>query len=128
MRPRVLVVEDRPYVRDLVVAVLTENGYEARGLATAADALADVARHPPALIVLDMELPGMSGGEFLVRLRETALGAELPVLIISAHGDTEPPTPERRVLATLAKPFDYETLLDFVGRLLAAAPSGSRSA
>jgi two-component system response regulator FlrC len=118
MRPRVLVVEDRDYLRQVVVAILEEAGYAASGVATAPAALARLPAWAPDMIVLDMELPGMNGREFLERLRAMPRWASTPVLIVSGYGESQPPSPERPTLAVLAKPFDPPVLLDAVARMI----------
>ncbi|HXG04619.1 MAG TPA: response regulator [Candidatus Binatia bacterium] len=118
MKPRVLVVEDRDYLRQVVVALLEEAGYAAAGAATATAALAGLPAWAPDVIVLDMELPGMNGREFLERLRATPRWAGTPVLIVSGYGENLPPSPDRPGLAVLAKPFDPPQLLDAVARML----------
>jgi len=121
MGPKILVIEDREYVRHVIVAVLADAGYAAVGLSSAVTALERLAEIKPEIIVLDMEMPGMNGREFLVRLRATPRWADLPVLIVSGYGETCLPSPERPAIAVLAKPFDNGTLIDCIGRMLAPA-------
>jgi CheY-like chemotaxis protein len=118
MQPRVLIVEDREYLRQVMIAILEDRGYVALGLGSAAEALAGLPALRPDLILLDLELPGMSGREFLMRVRETALGANLPVLVISAHGDHALARCPRHALGVLAKPFDNDVLIMHVERML----------
>jgi CheY-like chemotaxis protein len=121
MAPKILVIEDREYVRQVMVAVLVDAGYVAVGLPSAITALERLAEIRPQMILLDMEMPGMNGREFLVRLRAIPRWAELPVLIVSGYGETSLPASERPGLAVLAKPFDNTTLIDFVGRMAGPA-------
>src|SRR5262249_57757377 len=106
---------DREYVRQVMVAVLVDAGYVAVGLPSAITALERLAEIRPQMILLDMEMPGMNGREFLLRLRAIPRWAELPVLIVSGHAETSPPSSERPGIAVLAKPFDNTTLIDLVG-------------
>ncbi len=110
-------------MRRTLVAVLRENGYAATGLPSASTALERLGQLRPRLVLLDMELPGMSGSEFLVRLRAMPSWAELPVLIVSGYGETCPPSPERPGLAVLAKPVDSARLLECVERMIGPAPA-----
>ncbi len=113
-----LVVEDRDYLRQVVVALLEEAGYAATGVATAPAALAGLPAWAPDVIVLDMGLPGMSGSEFLARLRAMPGWSRTPVLIVSGYADDTPPSPDRPSLAVLPKPFDPPALLDAVARMV----------
>ena len=121
MGPKVLVIEDREYVRQVIVAVLADAGYATVGLSSAIVALDRLAEIKPQIILLDMEMPGMNGREFLLRLRAIPRWAELPVLIVSGYGETCLPSPERPGIAVLAKPFDNTTLIDCVGRMVGPA-------
>src|SRR5262249_19727562 len=121
MAPKILVIEDREYVRQVMVAVLVDAGYVAVGLPSAITALERLAEIRPQMILLDMEMPGMNGREFLLRLRAIPRWAEPPVLIVSGYGETSPPSPDRPGIAVLAKPFDNTTLIDLVGRMAGPA-------
>jgi DNA-binding response OmpR family regulator len=109
---RVLVVEDEPVIRELLVEHLAEEGFEPQAAGSIAEArshLAGVDR--PALILLDLMLPGESGAAFL-RERSSDPGlAAIPVLVISAAGEEQ--LLEAKDLggnAFLSKPFDLGLL------------------
>lgn len=82
--PTVLVVEDEPIVRDVVVRYLRREGYEALE-ATDVDEARDALRHgSPSLVVLDLMLPG---GDGLDLCREIRASSELPVIMLTARAD-----------------------------------------
>jgi CheY-like chemotaxis protein len=118
---RIIVVEDRPTLRRLLVDVLEDAGYEAHGFASAADALGHLPDLRPDLVLLDMHLPGMDGRQFLEHLRSCGRWGHLPVLIVSGFGETAPPSADR-TLAVLAKPFDNATLMAWVEQMLGRQP------
>ena len=126
MRSDVLVIEDRDYLRQILVAVLREYGYQAVGLGSAAEALERLEDIKPRLIVLDMKMPGMDGREFLIRLRAKPTWTDLPVLIVSAFGETVLAGREHGTLAVLEKPFDNATLVARVKQMI--GPAGAVSA
>ena len=64
----ILVIDDDAALADLVVEVLTDEGYIADAVSDGLAALAMIARQPPALIVLDMRMPDMSGAELIAYL------------------------------------------------------------
>jgi two-component system cell cycle response regulator DivK len=90
-RPRLAVVEDNPDNR-LLLSALLEDLYELDEYVDGPDALAGIPANPPALVLLDISLPGMEGPEVLRRLRADPALARLPVIALTAHamaGDRE---------------------------------------
>lgn len=81
-KPLVLVVDDEPQIRRLLTVTLEANGYRVISAATGQEGLALAAQHRPALVVLDLGLPDISGGEVLRRLREWS---NAPVVILSVQ-------------------------------------------
>lgn len=77
-----VVVVDAPSCRKLLAMLLVDAGYRVREAGTAQEALALVAEGRPALVVLDVVLPGMSGYELCRQLRER-FGATLPIVFLS---------------------------------------------
>ena len=84
MRPRVLIVEDESGIADTLQYALRTEGFEPAWCATGEDALAHIAREPPALVILDVGLPDTSGFEVFKRIRETS---DLPVVFLTARSD-----------------------------------------
>ena len=83
----VLVVEDEPDIRNLVVHHLTREGFRCRAVGTGADALARVKPITPDLVVLDLMLPGMDGLEVCRRLRADPATASVPIIMLTAKAD-----------------------------------------
>lgn len=81
----ILVVDDEPAIRRLLVTGLGTQGYQVSGAATGAEALAAVASGPPDLVLLDLGLPDLSGQELLRRWRDGGLDA--PVVVLSSRTD-----------------------------------------
>jgi CheY-like chemotaxis protein len=85
VRRRVLVVEDDPATRELLVEMLSEWGYESVAVGSAEEAEYSVRRRPVDAAVVDVFLPGRSGAALMTRLREKFPQAVL--IGISALGD-----------------------------------------
>ena len=83
----VLIVEDEPDIRNLVVHHLTRDGFRCRTAGTGAEALARVRAAPPDLIVLDLMLPEMTGLEVCRRLRADPATAGVPIIMLTAKAD-----------------------------------------
>jgi len=80
----VLVVEDSQPVRDLVSTILVRAGYRVEGTHDGESALASFSRSRPDVVLLDVNLPGMSGWEVLARLRERS---GVPIAMVTGIGD-----------------------------------------
>ncbi len=83
----VLVVDDEPDLRRMLVLALQKEGFQVATAATGAEALAAVARAMPALVVLDLMLPDMAGTEICRRLRAIPATADVPIIMLTARGD-----------------------------------------
>lgn len=84
MSLKVLVVDDKQMMRDSVGATLQRAGYVVVVASNGEDALAKAAKHRPAAVVTDLQMPGMTGLELLTELR--AFDGELPVVLMTAYG------------------------------------------
>ncbi|MEV7025191.1 response regulator transcription factor [Kitasatospora sp. NPDC093558] len=82
-----LVIDDDPTVAEVVAGYLTRAGHRVDRAADGAEGLALARSAPPDLLVLDLMLPGLDGLEVLRRLRASAEGAGLPVVLLTAKGD-----------------------------------------
>jgi len=88
-KPRVLVVDDSPLAVNLVKEGLSALGYEVHGFTDPFEALEQVYRLKPGIVLSDLEMPGMTGAELCRRLKSGPSRA-LPVLILTANDtDTE---------------------------------------
>ena len=111
---RVVVVEDDVDIRELVVALLAEQGFDTVGFADGRAALADLRRPGalPAVVLLDLEMPGMTGWEFRREQLRDPLLARFPVVVASG---ADPATIEAD--AFLPKPYDTTELCRVLARL-----------
>jgi phosphate regulon transcriptional regulator PhoB len=87
MAQRVLIVEDEPDIRDLLVFHLEREGFQAVTCKSGTDALRLARSSPPDLILLDLMLPEMDGLEVCRRLRQEPATRALPIVMLTARGD-----------------------------------------
>ena len=123
--PRVLVVEDNAINLELVVALLEQEGCEVLVAETADAALPLAGTAHPDLILMDVQLPGMTGYEATRCLKTDPATAPIPVVAITAQamrGD-ELRAVEAGCAAYLTKPLDARAFRDILHRFL---PDGKR--
>jgi two-component system phosphate regulon response regulator PhoB len=117
----VLVVEDDREINELVCAYAEIAGFGYRAALNGTDAVDQVRRHPPALIVLDLMLPDIDGFEVCRRVRAEAeaSGRPIPVIIILSALDGEKSRQMGRTCGAvdfLTKPFDPDRLMEVISR------------
>lgn len=119
----VLVVEDEPDLRAALERGLTLGGFVVQTAANGPDGLWMAQELDPAVVVLDIMLPGLSGYEVCRRLRQA--GSRVPILMLTAK-DGEYDEADALDLGAddfLAKPFSYVVLVAHLRALLRRAPS-----
>jgi two-component system phosphate regulon response regulator PhoB len=125
---RILVVDDESDIVALVAYHMLKAGYRVSTASNGTDALA-LARHErPALIVLDLMLPGVSGYEVLATLRDEAATRDIPVLMLTARRE-EPDRIRGLSLGAddyLAKPFSPQELVLRTAAILRRVKAGGR--
>jgi two-component system phosphate regulon response regulator PhoB len=87
MALRVLVVDDEPDLLELVRVNLAQAGFAVDTAASGRDALDQLQRFPPDLLILDLMLPDVSGTEICRRIRADADLAQLPIIMLTAKAD-----------------------------------------
>ena len=120
----VLIVDDDPDIRGILVFTMEDAGYEVREACDGAEAIAAMETRAPDCLVLDLMMPGVDGFGVLRSKRQLGLAPEARVILLTAK------TAERDYIRGwelgadeyLTKPFDPDELLDRVHDLLHATP------
>jgi len=112
MRPSLLVVDDDPGTCSLLQRVLTRHGYRVTTVADGDAALIAMAAEPPALVLTDLVMPGLSGLALIDHLRQH--DPLLPIIALSAALDL----PDLGTIPLLIKPFSLGDLLALVEQQL----------
>jgi DNA-binding response OmpR family regulator len=121
----ILAIEDDEDIRDVFAEALRFAGHELLLAATGRQGLTllRAAPRPPDLMLLDLMLPDMSGGEILAEVRREPRWAKMPVVIVSASGRDAQARFGLDVDAVLRKPVELDDLLATVARFVDATPS-----
>jgi two-component system, NtrC family, response regulator HydG len=117
-QPTILVADDEDAVRDSCRQALERSGYRVLAARDGVEGLRTVLQQSVDLVLLDLKMPGLSGVEFLRRVR--AERADLDVIVITGYSSVESAVECMRLGAYdyLTKPFNAETLRLAVGRAL----------
>jgi two-component system, OmpR family, response regulator len=110
----VLVVDDDDATRSAERAVLSDDGFRVIEARDGAEAMRLIRTDPPAMIVLDIQMPGVDGPSFARQLR-TAL-RHVPLVILTGADDPKHEADRCNAEAYLRKPFDAPELLKVVRR------------
>ena len=121
----ILVVDDDPSIRNLLEQQLTERGYRVRLATNGMEAMTELRRAAPDLVLLDVMMPGLSGFDVAAMLRSDPELGRLPIVILSIVEDTERGY-QLGVDRFLHKPIDAESLVAELEPLLANIRHGNR--
>ena len=110
----VLVVDDDDATRSAERAVLTEDGFRVIEASDGAEAMRQIQNDPPALIVLDIQMPGVDGPSFARELRMAL--KHVPLVILTGVEDPKHEADRCNAEAFLSKPFNAPELVQVVRR------------
>jgi len=120
-RPMILVVEDDDAVAMMIQDYLNAHDYRTARAADGREAVEMVQQEPPDLIVMDLMMPRLTGGEAATALRRDPQTENIPIVAISAVADVTSIAEMLPLDEVLPKPFDLDDLVDAIERNLALA-------
>jgi two-component system nitrogen regulation response regulator NtrX len=117
MKPRILVIDDEPAIRDSLRMIIEYEGYEFIGASAGPEGIVLAERESPDVILLDIKMPGMDGFEALERIRAAC---DAPVVMISGQGSgaTGADAVRRGAFDFIDKPPDTDRLLVIIRNAL----------
>jgi CheY-like chemotaxis protein/anti-sigma regulatory factor (Ser/Thr protein kinase) len=124
-QPRILVVDDDPHIRELLTQEFIDAGYRIDLAANGREALAQVRRERPDLVILDVMMPEMNGFDVAAVLKNDPETMDIPIVILSIVQDRERGF-RLGVDRYLTKPIDTDLLFREVGALLEQKKSHKR--
>ena len=114
--PHLLVVEDQPDVRLMLVTVLRMEGYEVEQAANAVDGLRMLGSHQYDLVLTDYAMPGGTGTWMLRCAQKRGLLGDTPAFVLTAHPELA--RDDAGPFAVVSKPIDFDAFLATVRRTL----------
>lgn len=118
--PLILVCEDEPHIRHIVVVKLRESGLEVMEGRDGSEGLRHADLRTPDLVITDFQMPGMSGLEMAQELKRRDATAKTPVLMLTARGYvlSQDELAKTNVVQVIGKPFGVRQLLGRVADIL----------
>jgi len=120
MTQKILVVDDFEPIRNMFIDVLNRLNLDVISAENGEDALRQIYTEKPDLVVLDVDLPRMSGLEVLTRIRSSVITQDIRVIIVTANHVVERTEDISEADLVLIKPVSPIDLANFVNRLLPA--------
>lgn len=122
MGRRVLLIEDEPNIIEAISFILSRDGWTVHTHSDGGTAAQRVRALPPDLVILDVMLPGRSGFDILRDLRADAVTAAIPVMMLTARGQSRDRELALQLGATrfMAKPFSNAEVIENVRALVGA--------
>lgn len=120
MGKHILVIEDEQNIKEAISFILMRDGWQVDTHSNGHDAVQVIHDKRPDLIILDVMLPGKSGFDVLRDIRESPQTRDLPVLILTARGQTKDRELAERygVSQFMTKPFSNAEILATLHQLL----------
>lgn len=121
MNPRILIVDDEPFMLRLIETSLKKAGFDLISCRSGEQALDLAAQQRPSLIIMDLMMPGMDGFTTLQHLKAKPDLGKVPVIMLTAKGHkfTQEKAEEGGVDAFLTKPFSPSQLVEEARKLIA---------
>lgn len=121
MPKKILIVDDNEFVVDVMTYILNNKGYDVIALYNGDGVIAEINTNHPDLVILDMMLPGMNGGDICKMIKLNNQTRNLPVIICSGDDTIDRLLNEQGAPNdVLHKPFDINSLVEKVEVQLAA--------
>jgi CheY-like chemotaxis protein len=116
MSPDVLVVEDDEAIRHTIEVILEDEGYDVALATNGREALDRITADPPKMVLLDLQMPVMTGWEVTERVQQQ--GLDVPLVFMTAGHRAQTEAERYHVAGFLGKPFELDDLLDTVARFV----------
>lgn len=114
MSKRIIVIDDDPLIRMLVTDCLAAFGHHVEAIGSPVQGVEKVLSDPPDILIVDLQMPEMSGVEVVERIAQSEQHSKMCVLMLSANSDMAGSMKVKRIDKFLMKPFNLQELLSAV--------------
>lgn len=115
----ILLIEDDAASREFYTFILEDEGFTVRVCESVPEAITELERRPPEVLITDLAIPGMSGFDLINYVKSKPGFSELPIIVITADGDGYRKSAlALGVSSFLVKPFSNEQLFDTINKSL----------
>jgi CheY-like chemotaxis protein len=121
-KPLALIVEDHMHMARILAEAAKAAGYETETALTGDAALERLSELVPDLVILDLQLPNVPGGEILHKIRTFGRFKDTQVIVVTAYAHKGDEL-EKKADLVLLKPIRFEQLRDLISRLRLESPS-----
>lgn len=121
MSKQVFIVDDDPMIRFLVSEFLKAHGYDITAFETGSSCLDHLKNNRCDLLIVDMQMPEMTGDEVLKAVSENPDLSRIPTMILTANVHGTVNTPGTKADAYVEKPFDMPKFLEQIAELIEKA-------
>jgi len=118
----ILVVDDEPAILEMIAELLSYEGFEVVTTSQGSVALTRAKADPPALILLDLMMPEMSGWQVIDALKASPQTRAIPIVVLSARRDLPVTAKELGIAVFLTKPFDLDELISIAHQYADSRP------
>lgn len=117
MTKRILVIEDDTYIRELLVELLSTEGYDVSSAVNGLEGIKKLqSQDNPDLILIDLMMPVMDGYAFRTEQLKNPTWSQIPTVVMSAEANAKEKMKPFNITAFLSKPVELETILKTVSR------------
>jgi CheY-like chemotaxis protein len=122
---RVLAVEDDQTIRDLLIELLSGEGFDIQCAANGLEALAILGGWIPDVIILDLMMPVMDAETFREHQLKMQRASNVPIVVLSALNDVQDRAKALGATGVIAKPFDLDSLVRMLRDVIPASAKAS---
>ncbi|MEL6310097.1 MAG: response regulator [Chloroflexota bacterium] len=114
----IVVAEDDELTRYLLKLSLEETNHEVKAVTNGREAIQLIIMEKPAVIVLDLMMPGVNGGEVITQVRDTPELADTPIIVVTGTAQPETIAGTEQADLILSKPIPIDTLIAEIRKFL----------